>query len=65
VIQDRGMFDRFEREMKKREQADYLKNLDIFEGMLEEARYLGVLPLKNPLDGIEIDIMVARVVNSV
>jgi hypothetical protein len=32
-----------------------------YDGMLEEARQLGVIPLKDPLDGIEEDIRRARI----
>ena len=30
-----------------------------------EAVTLGVIPLKNPLDGIEVDLRIAKVINSV
>lgn len=36
----------------------------LFAGMWEEGMKLGVLPPKNPLDGIEVDILIARILNS-
>ena len=65
MIKDATLLEEFERDLKKREKTDYLQNLKILEGMLEEAIHLKVLPLKDPLDGIETDIRVAQVVNSV
>jgi hypothetical protein len=40
------------------------KALKIFEAMWLEGVRLGVLPLKEPLEGIETDITVARILNS-
>lgn len=36
----------------------------IFEGMWKEAVRLGVFPSKNPLEGIDVDIKIARKPNS-
>jgi len=36
----------------------------LFAGMWEEGLGLGVLPPKSPLDGIEVDIRMARILNS-
>ena len=36
------------------------QKLRIFDGLLEEARQLGVFPLQDPLDGIDEDIRRAR-----
>ena len=41
------------------------KNFQILEALYKEAVSLGIIPLKNPLDGIEVDLKIARVVNSV
>lgn len=40
------------------------KALDIFSSMWKEAMSLGIIPFKDPLAGIEIDIKVARILNS-
>ena len=43
--------------------SDYFQNLALFEALYQEARVLGVLPLKDPLEGIETDIRLARILN--
>jgi hypothetical protein len=35
------------------------------EALYKEAVTLGVIPLKNPLEGIEVDLKIAQVINSV
>ncbi len=42
---------------------DYFQNLKIFEALYEEARRLGALPPADPLEGIEVDIRIARALN--
>jgi len=42
----------------------YNQSLQIFTDMWNEGVKLGVLPLKNPLEGIEVDIKVAKILNS-
>lgn len=65
MIKNAAVLEDFERNLKRSRKADYAQNLMIFEGMLEEAMYLKVLPLRNPLDGIEVDMRIARVISSV
>lgn len=43
--------------------ADFHANLRLVEAMYEHARALGVFPLADPLEGLETDIRVARVLN--
>jgi len=56
---------KFERNLIASEKPNYRRNFRIVEEMYQEALELGIFPLKNPLDGIEVDIKIARVVNSV
>ena len=42
----------------------YKQAMALFVAMWLEARRMGILPLKNPLEGIEIDIELARILNS-
>lgn len=42
----------------------YEEALRLFEGMWREAQSLGILPLEDPMEGIEVDIRVARILNS-
>lgn len=64
IIRNR-ILQEFESEAIRKEPADYRKNLKLVEAMLEEARLLGVFPPADPLGGIEVDMRIARVINSV
>jgi hypothetical protein len=55
----------FENKLRAKEKLNYAKSLRIAEALRREAVSLGALPPKNPLDGIEVDIRIAKVVNSV
>lgn len=65
MIKNNILLKQFERDLKKREKSDYHQNLKIFEEMYKEAVYLNAMPAKNPLEGIQIAIKIARVINSV
>lgn len=65
MIKNKTLLEEFEANLIRSTKADYQRNLEIFEGMLKEAIYLKILPMRNPLDGIELDIRIARVINSV
>ncbi|MCJ7784831.1 MAG: hypothetical protein MUP41_12940 [Desulfobacterales bacterium] len=56
---------KFEIEFLKKEKVDRIRNFHIVDALYHEAVALGVIPFKNPLDGIEVDLKVAKVVNSV
>jgi len=58
-------FQKFEIEFSKKEKVNMIRNFQIVDALYHEAVALGVLPLKNPLDGIEVDLRIAKVVNSV
>lgn len=58
-------FQKFEIEFSKKEKVDIIRNFRIVDALYNEAVALGVIPLKNPLDGIEVDLRIAKVVNSV
>ena len=49
----------------KKETVNLVRNLHLVEALYKEAVALGIFPSKNPLDGIEVDIKIAKVVNSV
>ena len=63
MIKNRRAIELFENSLIHRSIADYQRNLRIFEALYREACSLGVLPLKDPLDGIENDIHLARIMN--
>lgn len=58
-------FRKFERELLKKEKVDIMRNFKILEALYQEAVSLGIIPLKNLLDGVEVDIKIAKVINSV
>lgn len=56
---------KFELDFLRKEKVDIARNFHIVEALYKEAVTLGIIPLKNPLDGIEVDLKIAKVVNSV
>jgi hypothetical protein len=58
-------FRKFEIEILRNEKLDTRKKFKIVEALYKEAVALGVFPLKDPLEGLEVDIRVAKVINSV
>lgn len=65
MVINRPKVEKFEKRLIAKEKADFIKNYRIIEAMYNEAVTLGIIPMKNPLDGLEVDIKVAKVVNSV
>ncbi len=65
MITDPDALEEFEIELARSTPVDYFKNLEIIEAMYQEAVALGVFPLKDPWDGIETCIKLARDLNSV
>ncbi|TAL67335.1 MAG: hypothetical protein EPN82_15290 [Bacteroidetes bacterium] len=54
----------FEDDYNANHKIDFSKNLEIFEKMLEMARELKVFPRKDPLEGLEHKIRLAKILNS-
>jgi hypothetical protein len=52
-----------ERRLAAGEKADPSRNFRILDALYEEARDLGAFPLRDKLDGLDVDIRIARVVN--
>lgn len=65
MIVNRDELEQFEKELIRSEKVDLHKNYDILDALYNEAVALGVFPLKDPLDGFDVDLKIARVVNSV
>jgi len=55
----------FEADRARAEKPDFERNLRILDALYEEAVMLGALPPKDPLEGIEIKIKLAKAVNLV
>ena len=65
MIKDKKYLQEFEKEIIRSRKADIANNIRIVEALYKEAVSLGVFPLKDPLEGIEVDIKIAKVINSV
>jgi hypothetical protein len=63
VIRNRRFLQKCEKKHMREETSDFFHNLRLFEGLYEEARALGALPLKNPLEGLENKVRLARRLN--
>jgi hypothetical protein len=55
----------FEAARIRAEKVDVERNLRILDALYEEALMLGALPPKDPLEGIEVKIRIAKAVNRV
>lgn len=64
MIKNKKFLRKFEKEEIKNEKFCYSKALKLFEAMWKEGISLGIIPLKDPLDDIETDIRIARILNS-
>lgn len=63
MIRDKALWERWETEQLRRAPADIMHNLRLVEGMYKEAHALGVLRPREPDEGLEVKIAVARVLN--
>jgi hypothetical protein len=60
-----GEFEEFEIELLRNGELDLKKKFKILEALYKEAVALGVFPLRDSLEGLDVDIRIAKVVNSV
>jgi hypothetical protein len=58
-------YQQFEKQLIRKEKVDVKRNFKIVNALYREALKFGIIPLKNPLDGLETDIKIAKVINSV
>lgn len=65
MIKNDNQIQEIERELIKKEKTNLVKNFQLVDAMYQEVVELGIMPMKNPLDGLEIDIKIAEVVNHV
>lgn len=63
MIRDPRILNNLERKVIKEEKLSFSEALAIFEAMWKEGMTLGVIPPKDPLEGIETDIRIARILN--
>lgn len=65
MIKNPGLLKIFEDEFIRNEgKLNYHQSLKLFTDMWNEGKQLGILPPKDPLEGIEVDIKISRVLNS-
>ncbi|MBS3919529.1 MAG: hypothetical protein KG012_11660 [Deltaproteobacteria bacterium] len=58
-------FQKFELALLRKEKIDIRRNFRIVEALHKEALALCVFPPKNPLDGFDVDLRIAKVINCV
>jgi hypothetical protein len=65
LFSNRDRLERFELDFLKKDKIDHARNLAIMDAMWREAVALKVFPPVDPLEGIDVDMKIAKVVNSV
>jgi hypothetical protein len=65
MIKDAKYLADWEKKRMASEPPDYMEAVKLIRAMIEEARAMGVWPPKDPLEGIEVDIKIAKVVNAI
>ena len=64
MVKNKIILNKFYQELIKKENIPYKKALRIYESLCQEAVSLGIFTSSNILDGIEIDIKIAKAINS-
>jgi len=64
MIKDLKKWQEWEARWQKQTPVDIDKNFEIVEEMIQHARLFGKWPPKDPLEGIETDIKIARIINT-
>ena len=65
MIEDRELLERLERKLLTNDRTSLEKRFRILDAMWEEAILLRAFPPSQPLEGIDVDLRIARVINSV
>jgi hypothetical protein len=65
VIKNAPLYAKFEAELIKSQAPDLAQNFRIIDALYDEAVELGIFPLKDPLEGLDTTLTIAKVVNSV
>lgn len=65
VTRDWHLVRKLELDLMRKQDPDLAQNLRLMEAMYEAARHLGAFPLRDALDGLEIDLKIAQVANFV
>jgi hypothetical protein len=65
MIRDHKALAEFERNLVRNQPVNVTENFGIVDALYQEAVHLGIFPLKDPLDGLDTVIHIAKVVNHV
>jgi hypothetical protein len=63
MIRNKPKLDKFHRKLIKEENLSYKKALSIYEALHREAVSLGIINSENILEGLEVDLRIAKTVN--
>ena len=63
MIRNAKMLRAFEDRLLLEDSSSHEQRVAVFQALLEHAKRLGAMPPANPLEGIEIDIRMAEVIN--
>jgi len=64
MIKNKSKLEKFYRKLIEEEDISYFEALSIYEMLYKEALSLGVINSENILDGLDIDLKVARTINT-
>ena len=64
MVKNAKVLERFEREQIRKEKLTYARRLAIFDALWEEYRSSDAFKHSDPLEGIETEIRIARILNS-
>jgi hypothetical protein len=65
MVKNSLLLKKFNDDYMRKENADILRNLQLQDQLYKQAKALSTFPLQDPLEGLEIDIKMAKVINSV
>ena len=63
MIKNRAKLERFYKELDRREKLSYKQALAIYEALHKEAVSLGAISSENILEGLEVDLRIAKAIN--
>jgi hypothetical protein len=63
MIRNRHKLDEFYRKLISQENISYRKAISIYEALHKEALSLGIINSENILEGLEVDLRIARAIN--
>ena len=65
MITNYTIYAKFEMDLIRGQRVDLAQNFRIVDALYNEAVELGIFPLKDPLEGLDTTLTIAKVVNSV